>query len=88
MIEPTFNIYEICKKFIGVIMPIGETNHDNKCYENLDQVEFLYLQLTNILLIISQKEGSSCESINKCSEKAREILEIALDDIQEHLYIR
>jgi len=39
-------IYEVVKKLIGEIEPIGETNEDNKRYKNLEDI----IKLTDKLI--------------------------------------
>jgi hypothetical protein len=47
-----YQIFEVTKKLIGKIQPIGETNEDNRRFENLKQtIELIELLIVDVELI-------------------------------------
>lgn len=83
MIEREYTIHGLCKKLIGNTVPIGDSGYDQKCYDNLPELLNLYEKLTNQLITISNCEKSDLESVKRCGEKAKEVLEIVFDEIQD-----
>jgi len=50
-------VYEIIKKLLGEIRPIGETNADNERFENLkSMIDLIYVLLADINEIIPHKD--------------------------------
>lgn len=64
--------YYITHKLLGNIEPIGESNYDKKCLENLKQyVELIYMLMDDIQLLFPCKdsyEGSVKDIGNYASE--------------------
>lgn len=72
----TLSTYEIVKSLIGPINPIGETNADNKRFENLKEMcELLDEIHTAIDDIAYQYKGMSEFSIKRACDYANEQLD-------------
>ena len=66
-------VFEIVGKLMGAIVPVGETNHDNKCLFNLDDWEDLHYKITQKLLESAKGEaGRDLASVKAVSDKARD----------------
>jgi hypothetical protein len=70
------DIYEVVKKLIGPIEPVGDTNIDNERLDNLTTMT----ALANQLIIDIDRIGYSCEnnhqySMKKASEVAKKFMD-------------
>lgn len=65
-----FTTYDIVKKLIGNIDPVGETNEVRKRYDNLeDMLELVYLLLKDIKKV-SEYSDSQEASVKRIAKKA------------------
>jgi len=72
--ENYMTVYDVVKKLIGEIEPVGETNTDNKRYENLTKtIELVDLLIDNII-DVSVYSARTEHSMNKVGKKAAEYL--------------
>lgn len=62
--------YEIVKKLIGEIQPVGETNTDNERYENLQEMCDLIRNLVADVIKVSQEVNRQEYSIKRAGEYA------------------
>lgn len=79
-------IKEILERLLGKIEPVGETNEDNKRFENLDRYREVLNFIIDRLLICANYKNDNRYSVNKIGEEAFEILK-DIDFIQEQLEI-
>jgi len=69
------DIYEVVKKLIGPIRPVGETNADNKSFENLKIMGELVKSLVGDIDSVSYDFKDDHQySVKKAAEYADEIL--------------
>lgn len=67
------DIYEVVKKLIGNINPVGETNTDNERFENLKTAtELVDKLLTDIDAVATNNEGRVEYSMNRAGKHAAE----------------
>ena len=66
--------YEIVKKLIGPIDPIGETNEDNDRYENLKEVTDLVDKLLFDIVQVALQKDRGEYSISRAGKFADEFL--------------
>ena len=66
---------EVTEKLIGQVEPIGETNYDNKCLINIDELGFVAGELICTLIRISEKKESQYLSEKFVGKKAQEYVE-------------
>lgn len=65
-----FTTYDIVKKLIGNIEPVGETNEDRKRYDNLeDMFELVYLLLKDIKKVSEYSDRQEA-SVKRIAKKA------------------
>lgn len=73
MSEEKYNIEEIVMKFVGPIDPVGETNTDNKRYENLkslmELVESLIVNLNDVKWSNHASQEYSCKRVADTIDK-------------------
>jgi len=83
--EKNFNLYEIVKKLNGgSILPVGETNCDNRAFERMKELESLTLEL--ILDIVRVAELETYEnSVDKARTDARAWLREVRENIDDVL---
>lgn len=67
--------YEIVNKLIGPIEPVGETNSDERRYENLEHTLNLVDQLMRDIRLVSQFSSRMEYSMSKAGKLATEFLE-------------
>ena len=67
--------YEIVKKLIGAIDPIGETNTDEKRLDNLENMTVLVDCLIADIDRVAMNKGKPEYSINKAGEVASQFLD-------------
>ena len=68
------NIYEIVKKLIGPIMPIGETNSDADRLKNLEETFYLVTKLIYDLKVIAELSNRPEFSLSNAGKKADQFL--------------
>ena len=88
----TYALYDIVDKMVGgSIIPVGETNYDNKAFMRMKEVEDLAECLVDDMLRVLETKGNEA-SISDARQEAREwfkemqetIDEILKEDITEH----
>ena len=85
--EKNFNLHEIVEKLNGgSIMPVGETNCDNRAFERMKELESVTLEL--ILDIervaeLASNEHSVCKARTDAREWLRNVRESIDDVLQE-----
>ena len=77
-----YNIKEIIKKLLGSIQPIGETNYDEQCFENIKEWGELCYWITERLITVVESNRKDLYSVNKCAEEAERQCSYALDLLQ------
>lgn len=77
------DIYEVTKKLIGRTFPIGETNSDEKSFENQKELEQLISSLIGEILYISREKERCEDSISKAGKQAFRYLKSLRDDLNE-----
>lgn len=75
-----YDLVNIVDRINGNILPKGETHHDAKAFESLEQIETLVEHYINEIIDIAETCGSEA-SIDKAREEARDFLK----DIYEQL---
>jgi hypothetical protein len=76
----------LVQTLVGPIIPVGETNYDKKCYENVKELTLLIDNLLYQLLEVSNCRTRQEASIKKVGEHVWDwIIDIggSLDDILE-----
>lgn len=68
-------IYEIVKKLIGRIEPIGETNADASSFENLKEMTDLVDEILSDIGQVATQKDSHMFSVKRAGEYAREFLD-------------
>lgn len=68
------DIYEVVKKLVGKIVPIGETYEDNERYENLKIITVLVDRLLTDIDYIAGEEKRHEFSRKRAGKFAREFL--------------
>jgi len=69
------NIYEVVKKLVGEINPVGETNADNKRFENLKVMTELVDELLMDINDIGFRYRNNCQfSMKRASNFAKKFL--------------
>jgi hypothetical protein len=70
-----YQLYEIVKKFTGEIMPVGETNEDNKRFGNLQRTQDLVTALViDIDTVAYENKDRSEYSMKRASDEASKFL--------------
>ena len=64
------NIYEIAKKLIGETTPVGETQTDERRFENLKTLIDLFDQLSEDIMIVARDKDRAEHSISKAGKAA------------------
>jgi hypothetical protein len=67
-------IYDIVKKLIGPIEPIGETNSDEQRFKNLENMIDLTGKLLSDIIEVSQYEKCEQHSMSKAGKLARQFM--------------
>jgi len=75
-------IYEVVKKIIGEIRPIGETNTDEIRYRNLLEMIDLADAIMSEIWSVSHFKGRAEYSMSKAGKRAEQFL----DDCKEELF--
>ena len=78
--------YDVVKKLIGEIDPVGETNTDEKRFVNLDETIKLIDQLITDVIFVIPNENRSEFSMKRAGQKAKRCLIHLYDSISEELY--
>lgn len=68
-------LVEVVKTLVGPINPIGETNEDERRFENLKQMYFLIGQLIDEVEFVAGKKISHQYSVKRAGEYAQKILD-------------
>jgi hypothetical protein len=77
-----YDAFEIHKKIVGHIQPVGETNEDNRRFESLkEEIEVLTIQMEQ-MFYLAEKRNRSEFSISRAGKKAYNYLKELGDDIQ------
>ena len=63
------NIYDVVKKLTGEIKPVGETNEDNKRYENLKVVTELIEELLKDIHDVEELRNDYRASLKKAGSQ-------------------
>lgn len=72
----SIDIYDVVRKLIGDVEPVGETHIDNIYYENLQQLTALTEQLlTDIWSIEAQYKNNHQYSMKRASEHCARFLD-------------
>jgi hypothetical protein len=79
------NIYQVTKKLIGSIEPIGETNTDNRRYENLDIHIYTVEKLLYDLTELSFERNRHEHSIKKAGERAYKYIKSLAEELKEYI---
>jgi len=67
-------VYEIVKKLVGEIRPVGETNEDNRRYANLDEMITLVDKLLYDLGLVAVHKDSHMFSVKDAGQRAAKFL--------------
>lgn len=67
--------YEIVKKLIGPIVPVGETHTDDKRYENLKSHMLLVEKLVEDLEYVAYLSSKPEHSVSRAGKKASELID-------------
>lgn len=78
----TIDIYEVTKKLIGNIEPIGESNYDREVTINLNNTIELTKSLISDIINISKLKDRGEHSIKLCGEMADNFLEELFNDVK------
>lgn len=79
------NHYEIVKKLIGNIAPIGETSADNKRFLNLSDHLILTSDLIEDIIMVSENINRQEHSMNKAGKEAYNYLKNLNNNLTELL---
>jgi len=63
-------IHDAVKKLVGEIDPVGETNEDNRRYENLKVMADLVDKLLTDIDYVAQQGGSYMSSVSRAGKYA------------------
>lgn len=70
-----FDLYGLLKRVEGDIVPIGDTNYDEKCGNALRSWEYLHFLMTNKLIKCAKGEpGRHLASVKEVSDEVRDYL--------------
>ena len=75
------DIYEVVVKLVGKIEPVGETNEDNRRYENLKVVTALVDKLLSDIDSVAREKNRKEFSINRAAQFADKFLD-SIDIVQ------
>lgn len=78
------NILEAVHCMIGDFKAIGETNHDNEAYENLERLGLIAVDLVHSVAEESLKSNSYEYSVKQNGELATKILRSIKEDIDDY----
>ena len=78
-----YTLEDILDKFVGTTYPVGETNHDNKAYDNLDKVEQVINWVISRLDDCRRAKNNYQGSMIAIAKKAREIAVCYREDLIE-----
>ena len=76
-------IYDVVKKLVGPIDPVGETNTDNKRFENLKTMTDLMYKLVGDIQYVSQSATSQEHSVSRAGKHARGFFEEMREQLPE-----
>lgn len=79
------NIYEINKKLIGDILPVGATHVDEKRIDNLNSHIYLIEMLLNDLYEVARNKNRVEASMHKMGEIANNELKSILEELKDFL---
>lgn len=68
------DVYEVVKKLIGGVEPLGETNADDRRYENLEELINLIDSLIRDLHSVSHNKSRGEYSMHRAGKRADEYL--------------
>jgi hypothetical protein len=77
------NYYDIVKKLIGEIEPIGETNTDNERFENLKEMTNLVNDLIMDIQDVSEYEDRGEYSMHRAGKHAEKFLGDIVNDLNK-----
>ena len=78
----SYDLVDIVDKINGTILPRGETRHDIKAFESLEQIETLVEYYINEIIEVSRTCGREA-SIDKAREEARDFLKDIYDKLKD-----
>lgn len=74
-------ILEVINRLVGDIEPYGETYHDEKAYDNQENLIFITKELVNTLVINSRYKNRVQYSVKEIGERAYDSLKGLYDVI-------
>lgn len=79
------NIKQIVDKLIGEIKPIGSSEYDSQCLENIEEYIELFETMFFDLLEIAKYKNSPFSSVSKVGHKANESMSMIKDVLSEEI---
>lgn len=68
--EDVMEIYDVVKRLVGEIDPVGETNEDDRRYENLKVMTELVDKMLTDIDYVAQRGGSHMFSVSRAGKYA------------------
>lgn len=81
-------VYEVVKKLLGEIQPVGETTQDNKRQENLIETFYLVKEFVDDILLAASNRERSEHSMKEIGKSATKMLEELKQMIEDDLYTK
>lgn len=78
----SYDLIEIVDKINGDISPRGETHHDIKAFNSLEEIELLVEHYIDNIIEIAELGGREA-SIDKAREEARDFLKDIYDKLKD-----
>lgn len=75
----SIDVYEVSKKLIGPVLPVGETHTDERRYENLEKM----IELANLLLWDIREVSKNKDRHEASMKKAGTLADEFLNSIKE-----
>ena len=79
-------IVKVVNKLVGEIKPIADSNYDSKVFDNINLmgsvIDTLVCRVGNV---VYENKNSQFGSVERCTNRAREILETIKLNINEYL---
>jgi len=74
------NVYEVVRKLIGPIYPVGETHTDDKRFENLKEMTALIEDLVQDLFGLDAERASHQFSVKRAADYASDFVKNLVPD--------
>lgn len=78
------DLFDVIKRLLGLITPIGESNQDEIRYDNLQQTTKLTNSLVNHIIFVGEMKHNGEASIKKARNNANLFLEHLKRKLIEH----